>query len=335
MPVVSVVLPVRNGASYLDQALRSVLDQTHRDLELVVVDDGSTDETPELLERAAQQDSRLRVLHHERSRGVAGALNTGLAQARSPLLARMDADDISDPRRLALQVQLLEARPDVGVCGTATRHIDAHGRRLPALLTTLPLEPAGVRLCLAAGTPFAHPTVVARTALLRERGGYDEQAPLEDLDLWLRCADVDMVNLPEPLLLYRLHGRNTTGSARARGAAKLAGRHAAHAAALLGESVLEPVSHLVLNPRASGGADADVVAAALHLLDRLVDLAERDRPAVLDRALSTAAVLLVTRARSRQPLPALSALRHLTRRRLTARLGRGAWVGACRTLASR
>lgn len=335
MHLVSVLLPVHNGGRFLDEALRSVLGQTHRRLEVIAVDDGSTDGSLAVLRAWAHRDERVRVLVNGAAGGVAAALNQALERAQGPLVARMDADDVCHPRRLERQLALLAARPEVGACGTGITHVDGRGRPLPSLLTTVPQGPRGVRICAAISTPVFHPTVVMRTDLLRERGGYDERAVLEDLDLWLRCADVDMVNLPEPLLRYRVHGANTTGRARVQGRAQLVAPLQVHLDAVLGLPVPLEVCRLLLDPAAAAAAEDEHVAAVLGLLDHLCSLEVEDRAAVLDRSLSTVARMALGLGRAGRRLPALHGRRFLRTSPVVRRLARGAYVGARRAVASR
>ena len=122
---VSVVMPVRDGERFLVEAVESVLEQTERDLELIVVDDGSTDSTPRLL--AGVSDPRLRVLTQE-PRGLAPALNVGCSEASAPVIARMDADDVALPDRLERQLAFLDAEPEVALLGGGIVLVDEQGR---------------------------------------------------------------------------------------------------------------------------------------------------------------------------------------------------------------
>ena len=151
-PRISVVLPVRNGAAFLEQALESVLSQTLRELELIVVDDGSTDRTPEILARAAVRDRRVRLLSGGSS-GVVPALNEGCAAAAAPFIARLDADDVALPERLEQQVAVLDAHPEVGLVGGAYFAIDAAGGRRATF--RLPTHDAALRARLAKYNVFA------------------------------------------------------------------------------------------------------------------------------------------------------------------------------------
>jgi glycosyltransferase involved in cell wall biosynthesis len=335
VPLVSVLLPVRDGQRFLDEAVGSVLRQTLSDLELLVVDDASTDRTPQLLSEWATRDRRVRLLSDGRRRGVAGSLNVALAAADAPFVARMDADDVCHPRRLERQIALLRVRPELAGCGSAAQHIDARGRVLPALLRTVPHHPVGVRACTALGTPLLHPTVVLRTDVLRGRGGYAEAALLEDLELWLRCGDLELANLAQPLLRYRVHGANATAGARGAGAAQLVHGLVAYLERLLHRPVEEDVARLLLDPRSAAGAEPQQLRDVVGLLEQLVTAAGPDRVAALDRALSTTAVLWVTRLRGGRPPLTLAGHGPITAGRVCARAARGGYVGVRRQLAAR
>lgn len=212
-PSVTVLLAVKDGAATIGQALASVLGQTFRDLELVVVDDGSTDATPDRL--AAVDDARLRVLRNEASAGLASALNRGLDQARGRYVARLDADDVAFPGRLAAQVAVLEARPRLALLGTATIELEASGR-----LGALHVPPIGVnavRWHALFGAPVFHPTVMLdREALDRHGLRYDPTfEESEDYDLWSRLLEVAEVdNLERAYVIRRIHSAQATKTRR-------------------------------------------------------------------------------------------------------------------------
>lgn len=208
-PLVSVLMPVRDGEEHLGAALESLERQTLDDFEVVAVDDGSRDRTPEILAGWARRDGRVRVLTGPR-RGIARALDRALAEARAPFVARMDADDVAHPRRLAAQLAALEAEPGLDVLGTHVRVVSAAGeisagmRRYEAWLTSL-VTPTDIERDLFIESPLCHPTVVARRARLLQAGGYRDVDGPEDYDLWLRLARgrAVMANLPEVLLEWR------------------------------------------------------------------------------------------------------------------------------------
>ena len=200
-PAVSVLMAVYNGEPWLGEALASVLMQSLKDLELIVVDGGSTDGTAERLARI--DDPRLVVLKQSRG-GQTAALNRGLRAVRAPLVARIDADDVALPERLARQVAFLATHPAVGLLGTAAREIAPWG----AVVQTLspPCDDRAIRRALMRANPFIHSSVMFRASVIDRVGGYDESfAVAQDYELWLRMSRVTrLANLPEPLVLRRL-----------------------------------------------------------------------------------------------------------------------------------
>lgn len=210
-PRVSVVMPVYNAAPFLEAAVRSILNQTLRDLELVAVDDGSTDGSSAILDRLADEDPRLHVVRRPNT-GITRALNDGLAAARAPLIARMDADDLAHPARLQKQADHLDAHPDIGLLGCAWTTCPADGRRIPPdphLLKVWAAGPDAVAARLHEGhNVIAHPTAVFRRSAFEAAGGHYNPAyeTAEDYELWLRMSRVTrLAALPEPLLDYRVH----------------------------------------------------------------------------------------------------------------------------------
>ncbi|MGY1684723.1 glycosyltransferase [Geodermatophilus sp. SYSU D00867] len=205
----SLVMPVRNGARFLDEAVASVLAQTHRNLELVVVDDGSTDATPALLRDWQRRDARVRILTRVDPNGIAGALDEGVRHSAGDLLARLDADDRAAPDRLRRQVGQFSARPRLGLLGTGARYVDVRGRIVGS--ETVETGAALVQV-LRVGNSVFHPSVMMRRSAYETAGGYRPQAePAEDLDLWLRIAEhFEVDNLDEPLIDYRLHDGQST-----------------------------------------------------------------------------------------------------------------------------
>jgi glycosyltransferase involved in cell wall biosynthesis len=206
---VSVLMPVRNGALFLPQAINSILAQTLRELELIVIDDASSDATASILRSCT--DPRLRVISLDTPRGIAHALNRGIRESTGSWIARMDADDVSMPKRLERQVAFLCRHLEVAACGTWAIDIDEEGSFLGTRQT--PRGQALARNCWYP-SPLIHPSVVMRAEVIREFT-YDETLDAaQDYDLWFRMASrFRLANLPEYLLLYRVH-RDAVTTAR-------------------------------------------------------------------------------------------------------------------------
>lgn len=219
-PMISVVLPVFNAAPWLRVALDSLTAQTFSNHEIIVVDDGSTDDTPRILRQHAACDSRLRVISRANT-GIVGALNDGLAAARGWFIARMDADDEAAPDRLMRQLDRFNTEPELVALGTAVTFMDAAGRSVQSC--PRPLHHHDIERALLAGDGGAliHPSVMFRADAVWMAGGYRPAAQyLEDLDLFLRIARIGkLANLSEPLLRYRVHPASINFT-------KNAGRHA-------------------------------------------------------------------------------------------------------------
>ena len=182
-PQVSVVIPTRNRARTLERSVRSVLDQEGVALEVIVVDDGSTDDTPTVLSRLA--DSRLRVVHRSLGHGAAAARNAGAAVARGELLAFQDSDDAWRPGKLAQQLPAFRD-PRVGM---AYSRALLHGRRKAPFPPIARLPSGALHALLLRGNLFCTPTVVVRRRLFEDAGGFDPAFPqLEDWDLWVRLS---------------------------------------------------------------------------------------------------------------------------------------------------
>jgi len=214
--VVSVVMPVYNGARFLPQALAGLRAQQLTDFEVIVIDDGSTDDSPALLRDAARDDPRLTVIR-QTHRGQTAALNEALRRARGEFLARHDADDYSLPDRLARQVAFLQAHPLAAAVGTGAHVIDEQDRPLGQL--TVQCGPDAVRRGLWRVTStLVHGSVMMRKTMVDRVGGYREGFVLtQDFDLWLRLSERHPLdNLTEPLYHWRMHAGGVYASRRAR-----------------------------------------------------------------------------------------------------------------------
>lgn len=199
----SVIMSVYNSEKYLAQALRSILTQTYRDFEFLIVDDGSTDMSAEILMEVAEQDRRIKIITNPTNIGLTASLNKALRAARGALIGRMDADDIALPERFMEQITFLESHHDVGVVGTAYEFIDAAGNSMgkKSVLT----ESNELRNALIRSNPFLHSSVMIRKDLLDRVHGYDERySKAQDYDLWMRLSPLcHLANLSEALMKKR------------------------------------------------------------------------------------------------------------------------------------
>jgi glycosyltransferase involved in cell wall biosynthesis len=209
IPSVTVLMPVRDNAPFLRAAMESILSQSMRNFELLVIDDGSSDDSVAVAK--SFHDSRVRVLRNGRNIGIAATLNRGLETARGGYVARMDGDDISLPRRLERQVAFLDGNPEVGICGTWAEYF---GRGRP-FTVRYPVGAGCVAASMIFSNPLAHGSVMIRSGFLKEHGlKFDEEVgAAQDFDLWSRCrAHFALDNLPEVLLRYRQHDTSVTAS---------------------------------------------------------------------------------------------------------------------------
>ena len=225
-PAVSVVMAAYNAAEFLREALDSVIAQTSADWELVVVEDGSADDTPAILREYAARDDRVKIVENGRNLGLPESLNRGIAAARSPLIARLDADDVAEPNRLARQLAELDRRPALDLLGSWTAEIDERGRFTGGGFA-LPDDANLIGWAMTRTNVIYHPTALFRRTAFDAAGGY-QAGKAEDYDLFARMlvggAGVGIV--PERLVRYRLSaGQMTRASADAQRADAGAVRH--------------------------------------------------------------------------------------------------------------
>lgn len=204
-PLVTVVIPAFNPGNYLRLAVQSILCQTFKDFELIVIDDGSTDGSFEQL--ANERDFRLRLVHNERNLGLVKTRNLGIDLARAPLLAVLDSDDIAKPNRLQLQVERFISDPDLVLLGSCADVIDSTGQVCGSIDTREYLD-ADIRKSMLRVNWFIQSSVMFRTEVVRNLGGYPANIPIaEDYALWLKIIAAHKVgNLRERLVQYRVHG---------------------------------------------------------------------------------------------------------------------------------
>ncbi len=220
-PAVSVLIPVRNCALYLDAALESLAAQTFGDFEIIIVDNGSSDGTGAVIAAWTRREPRLRAFRLERP-GLSASLNFAASKARAPLLARLDGDDVALPERLALQVEAMAKRPALGLLGSSAELIDSAGRHVGTL--DRPLTDPDLRKFLETGCGFVHSSVMMRRSAFDSAGGYRSGLnTAEDYDLWLRMAErCEIANLPDRLVRYRVHRQSSTARRPVRQAVAIA-----------------------------------------------------------------------------------------------------------------
>jgi glycosyltransferase involved in cell wall biosynthesis len=196
-PDVTVLMPVYNGERFVAETVESVLRQTHAGFEFIIVDDGSTDATRDIVGRF--DDPRIRLVRLPRS-GISAALNCGIRQARAPLIARIDADDLMEPQRLERQLAFVRARPEIGGAASYYRIIDERSALRGAFKVPLhDVADVERHLRLGGWLIYPHPTVIFRRDLALELGGYDHAFEVsEDVDFFLRMAEVGRPLLVQP-----------------------------------------------------------------------------------------------------------------------------------------
>jgi glycosyltransferase involved in cell wall biosynthesis len=202
-PKITVLMPVYNGAKYLSAAIISILNQNFIDFEFLIINDGSTDETVNIIK--SYQDKRINFINNQANSGLVTVLNQGLLAAQGKYIARMDADDISLPDRLKLQFEFMENNPEVGVCGTWVKNIYDDSKKITAKYHAKHNDIAANLLFNAS---FAHPTIMFRKELVVQgQLKYNENyRHSEDYELWTRLVGkTKLNNLPKFLLLYRKH----------------------------------------------------------------------------------------------------------------------------------
>ncbi|MCC3155280.1 glycosyltransferase [Hymenobacter sp. BT770] len=207
-PFVTVIMPVFNSELYIEEAINSIINQSYKNFEFLIFDDGSTDNSLALIKK--YKDKRLTVFHHSVNTGYVRHLNEGLKLAKGDFIARMDADDIAKPDRLQKQLSYLITNPDVGVCGS---QVELFGDRLDKMM--VPKDHESIRIALMSYCPIWHPTVMIRKSLMAENNSNYNTAFLyaEDYDLWTQLINrTRFHNLDEMLLKYRIHNQQVSST---------------------------------------------------------------------------------------------------------------------------
>jgi glycosyltransferase involved in cell wall biosynthesis len=216
MPLISVVMPARNAAATLAATLDSLVAQTFKDFELVLVNDASSDDTPHIAESYCSRLS-IRLVHHAENQGVAKSINEGLAQSDSIFVARLDADDLARADRLEKQLAFMTAHEAVDVCGSHMEVFsEEEGSQMASFVLAHPTSHAAITTAFVQRCAMAHPSVLARRRLFDEIGAYDPRFDFaEDYELWCRAALLgrQLANIAEPLPPPRRAGEPPEGAA--------------------------------------------------------------------------------------------------------------------------
>ena len=210
-PKISVIMAVHDGEAYLSLAVESILKQSFKDFEFIIVDDASSDQSPDILEEFVQKDGRIIPLKNDEQLGLARSLNKALGLAKGKYIARMDADDISYPERFAQQLCFLEAYPEIILLGCSVDVIGEYGEFKREVIG--PSDPAMLRWNLLLGNAAAvvHPTAMWRAVEMKEFGLYADLPTSQDLELFSRLFEIEpfpIDNLKSILLAYREHDKN-------------------------------------------------------------------------------------------------------------------------------
>lgn len=199
-PKISVIMSVYNGMPYLRESVESIIKQTCRDFEFIVVDDASTDNSWNCLK--SLRDKRIKLIKNKKNLGLATSLNIALKKAHGDFIVRMDADDVSLPRRLETQLNFLEKNHDIDICGSCVSVIDKSGKIIGQIKK--PTTDYEIKKELFWLTPLLHPTWFAKKDVFRKLKGYDERWDyVEDFEFLTRAKDYKMANIPKNLVLFR------------------------------------------------------------------------------------------------------------------------------------
>ncbi|ATP58493.1 hypothetical protein CPT03_19505 [Pedobacter ginsengisoli] len=208
-PKITVFMAAYNAASYIQESIQSILDQTFENFELLIVNDGSTDETVVVIN--SFKDSRIRLIHNDKNRGLTYTRNVVLNEAKGEYIAILDSDDVAITNRLELQYNFFQEHPEYALCGGHGSVIDEASKPVVDNRFTVPIGPDKIKMTLLFQNTFINSTVMYKTTVLKELNGYNDYAPAEDYELFIRLSDkYPVANLDTILVKYRIHGSNTS-----------------------------------------------------------------------------------------------------------------------------
>lgn len=211
MPLVSVIMPIYNGAAYMEESIRSVLEQNYKNIELLICNDASTDNTAEIIDRLMKQDTRISVVKNEVNSGISISRNKLLDRVKGKYFITQDCDDNMLPGKVEMQVKYMEAHPECGMCGTWARKVDEKTQTFGKIVH--PINDTDIRINLLFQNSMVQPSVMVRSEFI-DRYRYDGNLLVcEDYDYWERLSGIsELHNIPQFLVQYRIHGTNISKS---------------------------------------------------------------------------------------------------------------------------
>src|SRR5215217_782870 len=208
-PKITVLMAAYNAENFIEKSIKSIVDQTFTDFELLIINDGSSDKTVEIAKKF--DDSRIRIIENDKNRGLVYTRNKGLKEALGEYIAILDSDDVAVKNRLELQYNFLLQYPEVVLCGGHAIAVDHDGKQIPSNLFTMPHGQEEVKMQMLFLNTFVNSTVMFRALIVKELGGYRDYAPAEDYELFTRIAEKYPIdNLDTVLVEYRIHHNNTS-----------------------------------------------------------------------------------------------------------------------------
>lgn len=207
LPLVSVIIPCYNAENFVESAVRSIMEQTYSNLEIIVINDCSSDNTGEILKRLAEEDPRIKYIENEQNLKLSKTLNKGINLAKGDYIARMDSDDISLPVRLEKQVEFMLSNKNIDIVGCNMQHMDVYSRRL-LYRSHMSTEHNDIIKKMAWKCELVHPSILAKRNFFIDLKGFNEEiAYAEDYELWIRAILLNkkFSNLDDVLLYYRIH----------------------------------------------------------------------------------------------------------------------------------
>ncbi len=210
-PLISVIMPAYNGEKYLAEAIESILDQTYNNFEFIIINDGSTDKSLEIIKEYAKKDKRIKIINNNKNLGISLSLNKGVITGKGKYIAIMNQDDISLTKRFEEQIKFLEENPEVDIVGAAMETFDEEG---DTFLRRYPLTNIKIRKKIWFYSPLAHPSIMVRKEVFKKVGLYRNWTfPCEDLEFFFRAGEkYKLANLPSVLLKHRYHKDSITMS---------------------------------------------------------------------------------------------------------------------------